>query len=217
MTHPIKTLALAAGLALGTLASAASAATLSLSGGTTVAVPNDYDPHPGVSVPGGAFTLFKSGRNGGSIGGGLKLDSEAMVTYTFLGKEAAATNTLIDLSQGTATALFTNKVAAGTSATVRDDGGFLDFVFRTNGLKPKGHPAIANGGASDDKRLGLAFSDIFNEGRSVIAAFGDGRGDNDYDDLVVQIDVAPVPVPAAGLLLVGALGAMGGLRRMRRA
>ncbi len=219
MPHSIKTLALAAGLALGTLASAASAAsaaTLSISGGTSVAVPRNYDPRPAVSVPGRAFTLFKSASNGGSIGGGLRLDAQALVTYTFLGKEAAATNTLVDLTDG-ATSLFTNKAAPGTSASVRDDGGFLDFLFRTSGLSPKGSPAIRNGGTSEDKRLALVFSDVFNDGRSVIAAFGDGRGDNDYDDLVVQIDVAPVPVPAASLMLMGALGAMGALRRARRA
>ena len=157
MPHSIKTLVLAAGLALGTLASAASAATLSISGGTTVAVPRNYDPRPAVSVPGNAFTRFKSGTDGGPIGGGVMVDRQAMVTYTFLGKEAAATNTLFALTDG-ATSLFTNKAAIGTSATVRDDGGFLDFLFRTSGLKPKGDPAIVNGGASQDKRLALVFS-----------------------------------------------------------
>ena len=212
MTHLAKTLALAAGVALGSLASTAGAATLSITGGKSVPVPHNYDPRPDVAVPGGAFTLFKSSRDGGSIGGGLMLDSRAAVTYTFLGKEAAATNTLAELTMGEV-ALFTNRVVPGTSATVNDDGGVVDFLFRTSGISRTGSPAIFNGGLSQDKRLGLALSDIFNGGRSVIAAFGDGRGDNDYDDLVVRIDVAPVPIPAAGLFLVGALGALGALRR----
>lgn len=216
MTHLTKALAVATGLALSALATAASAATLTIAGGTEISVPRNYDPKPHVSVPGREFTLFKSKTDGGVIGGGLMLDRAAMVTYTFRGKEAAATNSLGSLGLTNAT-LFDNHARAGTSATVRDDGGFVDFLFRTSGLGPKGAPAIFNGTVSQDKRLGLVFSDVFNEGRSVIAAFGDGRGDNDFDDLVVQIDVAPVPVPAAGVLLVGALGAMGALRRRRRA
>ena len=208
----VKTLAVVAGLAAGALATTAGAATLSISGGTSVPVPHDYNPRPHVSVPGGAFTLFQSTRNGASIGGGLMLDSKAFVTYTFLGKEAGATNELAELTQGEQT-LFSNRVSAGTSATVRDDGGVVDFLFRTSGLGRTGDPAIFNGGISEDKRLALVLSEIFNDGKSVVAAFGDGRGDNDYDDLVVQVDVAPVPIPAAGLFLVGALGALGALRR----
>ena len=212
MISLVKTFAVAVGLSAGALASTAGAATLSITGGTSVPVPRNYDPRPDVSVPGHAFTLFKSARDGGSIGGGLRLDSAALVTYTFLGKEAAATNFLGETTDGLTT-LFSNRVAAGTSTTVRDDGGMVDFLFRTTGISRTGTPAIFNGGVSEDKRLALALSGVFNDGRSVLAAFGDGRGDNDYDDMVVRLDVAPVPIPAAGLFLMGALGALAALRR----
>ena len=55
---------------------------------------------------------------------------------------------------------------------------------------------------------------------------GGGAGPNggpngDYDDLIVRMDVipttAPVPLPAAGVLLVGALGGLGLMRRRRSA
>ena len=47
--------------------------------------------------------------------------------------------------------------------------------------------------------------------------FGDGLGDSDLDDIVFRVDVSQVPVPAAGFLLVGGLGAMAALRRRKKA
>jgi hypothetical protein len=37
------------------------------------------------------------------------------------------------------------------------------------------------------------------------------RVDKDYDDMVVRLEIAPVPLPAAAFLLMGALGSLGGL------
>ena len=67
--------------------------------------------------------------------------------------------------------------------------------------------------------MGLAFSAIFNNGRSVIVGYDDsGAGpDFDYDDLVARIDVAPIPLPAAVWLLAAGLGGLGFVARRRRA
>lgn len=207
-----KTLAVAAALSLGALATGASAATLSIAGGASVAVPGHFDPRPAVDLPSDRLTRFQATRNFGAIGGGLMVDGPARVTYTLLGREASAVNMLKSDGQ-----VLLSLASPGASIHTRQEGGFLDFVFRTSLLGPNLFPGIANGGASDNKDLALVFSSIFNDGRSVIAAFDDGRRDFDHDDLVVRVDVAPVPVPAAGVLLAGALGVMGALRRRRRA
>lgn len=47
--------------------------------------------------------------------------------------------------------------------------------------------------------------------------FNDGGGDRDYDDMVVRMEVSPVPVPAALPLLASALGGLGFFARRRQA
>ena len=42
-------------------------------------------------------------------------------------------------------------------------------------------------------------------------------GDRDFDDFALRIDIAPVPLPAAGFLLLAGLGAMGAVARRRKA
>jgi hypothetical protein len=72
-----------------------------------------------------------------------------------------------------------------------------------------------NGGVSDLAALSISFGAVFNNGKSVYAFFGDGRGDRDYDDMVVRIDA--VPLPASALLLLGAFGGLGAIRRKKKA
>ena len=65
--------------------------------------------------------------------------------------------------------------------------------------------------------LNIAYSALFNGNTSVITFFGDGVGDGDNDDLGVRIDVAPVPLPAAGWMLLAGLGALGAAAGRRKA
>ena len=59
-------------------------------------------------------------------------------------------------------------------------------------------------------------------GQSVLLFLDDGTGEgsDNHDDLVVRLDIvggriAPVPIPAADLLLAGAIGGLAVIRRRR--
>ena len=106
-----------------------------------------------------------------------------------------------------------NKGPLNASFSVADDGGFVDFLFRTisSGAQIS---EITNGvGATGPlaRKLDVAF---LQEGsKSVLAFFDDGRGDSDFDDMVIRISV--VPLPAGGLLLLTALGGFAAMRRRK--
>ena len=198
----------ASALAVALTAGATSAATLSIVGGAPVALPGNYDlgdaagPLPDI---GDLFTNFVG------AGGGLLVNSAAYVTFTFLGKEAGNSNAAIELIGG---GTLNDDTVGDTLIFTQLVAGFVNFMFQTNGAFGD---SITNGGASTLAGLDMAFSSVFNGGQSVYALFGDGGGgnDNDYDDMLVRIDVAAIPVPAAGFLLLGALGGLAALRRRK--
>lgn len=204
-------------------AGAASAATLSVVGGTSSVLPSDFSasviggpaPLPAVGDP---ITSF-SGNTPFGAGEGLQVSGDTQLKYTFMGKEAYASNSVVSIGGAT----LTNTGTVGSSFTVNQTGGLVSFLFSTletifedinsNGTYGESL-AINNGGASSFGGLHMAFSSVFNGGTSVLVFFGDGRGDADFDDMVIRIDA--VPLPASALMLLGGLGGLGALRARKK-
>lgn len=201
-------------------ASFASAATLNVVGGTSTVLPATYDPscggctNPAVGDSVQAYT-------GLSFTGGLMIDAPTTLRFTFVGKEAGAKN--VALAQ--AGQQISNTSAIGTSVSYSQaTPGKVAFGFRTfeagwediNGNNVTGEAfRIINGAGSTFSNLTLGLGTVFNGGKSVYAFFGDGRGDVDFDDMVIRIDA--IPVPATALLLVTGLFGLGTVRRMKKA
>lgn len=126
-----------------------------------------------------------------------------------------------------ATGMLTLELGSVSSATMIDLGAANTIYLRTR-AEPGGTTAfsgpgfsLANDGTSADKSEWLKVTDFkdgdgnFSLSGTMSFDFGTALKKNG-SNFIVQAkiaDVAPVPLPAAGLLLVGALGAMGALRR----
>ncbi|WP_037492548.1 VPLPA-CTERM sorting domain-containing protein [Sneathiella glossodoripedis] len=201
---------LAAIFALFTAVSA-NAATLSIVGGTSVNLPGNFSESPlaatGLQV-GDTVTAFDSSNSSSE---GLALSGSTQVRFEYLGKEAGYTNRAIELG-GFGILFNTNTASVGDSVTVTlspNANGLLPFKFSTSG---GGTPADAENGNITNP-LAIAFSSITNN--SVVALFGDGAGDHDFDDMAIRISV--VPLPPALLLFGGALIGLGWIGRRRKA
>ena len=116
----------------------------------------------------------------------------------------------------------------GTTFSPDPGNAMVGFFLRSNknvyfseeSLNPDGDHMIAY-------RLGqlTTYAD-FDDGKgavklpfknAILLGFEDLRlpGDLDYDDTMFVVDAQPVPVPAAGVMLAGAIGMLAGYRRLR--
>lgn len=221
---------LAAGALALSLAGTASAATLTINGGTAGTVPGGATNGNNALVPLG-LAATAGGPYAGYYGGqiGLTTNTKAKIKYTLLGWEASYLNTF------TSGANFFGSDGSGGKAGVWNAAGFtsflsttlpglLSFNFETDG--GAGPTLSVNNGTNTvpSKNKVNFFASVVGdptatEGKSLYLFFDDDGNtqDDNHDDLVVRVDVAAVPVPAAGFMLFGALGGLAALRRRRKA
>jgi hypothetical protein len=148
---------------------------------------------------------------------GLSVSGKVFITFTYMLKEAGYTNVLLDTGDGGSVTVFqtgSNTIGQSYTSSFVMGPGLLNFRLQTIS---GGSGFLDNDGTATSNALGIAYSALFNNGRSIIVGFDDaGAGpDRDYDDLVFRIDITPVPLPAAGLLLLAGLGGLGLMSRRR--
>ena len=202
----------------------------------------DYLETPGAQTPEAGTFVSLVGKAGYPM---LWLDGDGPATlkYTLVGRKPAA-ESWIDISDGghmaeDGTVHYGDEYGAGAelvshwrlgrSIYSRGNTGELggvNFFYRTheapgedlNGNGITGETLTIDnwsGPMADGQPLRIAFGHVFNNGRSVLAFFDNGRGETSYDDMVVRIDV--VPLPATVLLMGGALAGLAAFGWRRKA
>lgn len=219
----MRRLALAAALALG-IAPAAHAVTFDFVGtGQTIVVTNNDVVG---ALNGQTINMITGDRK--TALNGLRITGPGILTYTYLGYEAANRNHAVIGTPPApgGTEFRARPPGAGGSAvgdsftTTQTMAGLVRFLFSTT------HPVRSNstfandGAATATTRLPSDFAIGYwrLSDTSYYLLFDDiSRNDRDFDDLVMRVDVAIIPLPAGGVLLLTALGGLALAARRRRA
>ncbi|TVQ57087.1 MAG: VPLPA-CTERM sorting domain-containing protein [Rhodobacteraceae bacterium] len=224
---------LAASLVVATavIPHASIAATLSVIG-DAVTVTRDFgDPDAPEPTPAGnplrdlgALTIEFFDSNTKNNTNGLSVSGPAFATFTYIGSFAAFNNrfkapSFQDLLFSTSNFSSENVTATpiGASGTVAVEGGLIPFFFRNR--TQNRFISNAGGATSSDPGVALGFSRISDT--AFFLLFDDSGGtpapDRDFRDMVVRVDVAPIPLPAGVWLMLTGVGGLIAAGRRKRA
>ncbi len=149
-----------------------------------------------------------------SASNGLSVSGPAEITFTYLGFEAGNQNYSASMGGG----LFEKNVSTvGDSITLlQAAGGLIDFLFGTS--SPQNSVGeIANHTTANPQSANYAIGYQMIDADSYYVFFDDiASGDRDFDDLAMRVDVAPVPLPAAGWMMIAGLGGIAAMRRKKK-
>lgn len=202
-----------------------------ITGGTAYTLPNfgakveSFNPNAANSPTGAneLSSLFTAGTTQVIVGGQLNLlVAVNSITFTYLGREAGAANSAFDVGTG-GSAVLTTASSLGASVTTGPTGAASPLPFRFQSTY-NGGTSVVNGGAANGARIAFLISPT--NANIAYAFFDDGGGpqigkcktkDCDFDDMIIQIEVAPIPLPAAAWLILAGIGGLGLAARRRGA
>lgn len=214
----MKQISTAIALSAALFGGAATAATVSLTGGTPVIaiapgspVGQDFVPH---LLATGATHLYSGPLS-------LTATEAVRVTFSVVGAESGYSNALmydgtrvVRETVGNTAVDFTTGILNGETYSTVFAGGdlasLLTFDINNDGVSDFGSSddefgVFAN--AADIGNLSLFFLGLDDSG---------ANHDDDHDDIIVRVEVSAVPLPAGGLLLVGGIAGLAALRRFRK-
>jgi hypothetical protein len=186
------------------------------------ATPNAiFDPNSGLTYGGTSFVNSISDISLGRLSVVGLGANPALVTYTYLGKEAGFPNNFYSqFSAGGIVFQNTPQTAIGTTVSVvTNSGGLLPFAFEgytgnyarnagtwdpnaSIGLIAENYTILSGAGAGTYSYI-LGFNDTY-------------TGHNDWDDMVIGVNIAPIPEPETYAMLLAGLGLMGFVARRRK-
>lgn len=215
----LKILAATAAIAICSIGSAATAASLALTGGAPVlevapGVPVGQDFVPEI-LAAGASHLYS---------GPLQLTAagKVRVTFTLVAAESGFSNSLLldgseiitESRNGPISVDFETGVLDGeTFSTIVGPGDLAARLsFDTN------EAAVPIFGSGDDEFGVFADSTKIDNLKIFWLALDDSGAneDDNHDDIIVRVEISAVPLPAGGLLLLGGLGGLVALRRRKK-
>lgn len=173
----------------------------------------------------GVVPYYGTNTRQGYYGANLYLTGTASIDITYIGAEAGYKNQFLwnNIVQFTTNGVGGwNTLGAGTINFASVAAGLLNFAFMANGLGLNANGSNGPAGPSAPPNFFVSFDTATaTSGTSVVVWFDDaGSPDDNHDDMAIRISIhgdngsiEVVPVPAAGGLLILALGGLAALKR----